>query len=111
MFRLHSGDLAGNPAFATPYGQKMIDQARQPQPNAEFRAAIAKLQATVRRMEAQRAYHIARRNRRLLIIGCSLSLLCHLALMAYFSMVHRAGPGSGGGSVAASFHLAILNEQ
>jgi hypothetical protein len=66
----------------------------------------------LRQLEAQRLEVIAQRRRRLLIVGMSLSLLCHLLLMLYLSMIYRGGgSGSGIGSGEAVFDFAIEDTQ
>lgn len=88
----------------------MVDPSNQSREVAALRTIVDRLEQTVRQMEQERERAIARRRRRLLIIGASLSLLFHIALLIYLGMVGRGGAG-GGGDGSATFQLAVLNQE
>jgi hypothetical protein len=70
---------------------------------------IAELEETIRRMELQRDLEMRRRRRNLLMVGVSVSLLVHIALMMYLNLFRRAVPG-GPGPQPVSIELAVIQE-
>jgi hypothetical protein len=70
---------------------------------------VAQLEEAIRRMELQRDAEMRRRRRNLLFIGVSLSLLVHIALMAYLNLFHRAVPQDTGPQ-PVSIEFAVIQE-
>jgi hypothetical protein len=73
-------------------------------------ATVAQLQERLRAMEQQRQELLDRRWRRLLIVGGSISLLLHIALLIYLGTVSRAGVG-GPHDGEVSVEFAILDSE
>jgi hypothetical protein len=74
---------------------------------AQQQAVASQLEEHVRIMEMQREEVIARRRRNLLLMGASISLVCHLCLLIYLGFIHRGGVGGGGGTSEVSYEFAI----
>jgi hypothetical protein len=70
---------------------------------------VTELEETIRRMEHQRDLEMRRRRRNLLFVGVSVSLLIHIALMAYLNLFRRAVP-QGTGPQPVSIEFAVIQE-
>lgn len=75
-----------------------------------LRTTVAELEKAIRLMEEERDELSRRRRRNLLVIGVSISLLVHLALMLYLNTARRGGPG-GPGAQPVSIEFAVIQEQ
>jgi hypothetical protein len=72
-------------------------------------AKIAQLEETIRRMELRRDEEMRRRRRNLLVVGVSVSLLVHIALMGYLNLFRRAVPQASGPQ-PVSLEFAVIQE-
>ncbi len=88
----------------------MMNPTDPPSELAVVRSKLEALQATVRRIQAQREQAAHRRRRNLLILGVSLSMVLHLALLLYLGSIYRRLPG-GPAVQGVSYEFAILQEE
>ncbi len=70
---------------------------------------LAELEATIRELQDQCDIEIRRRRRNLLLLGVTLSVMVHLALVLYLSLIHRSRP-AGPGVQPVSIEFAVIQE-
>jgi hypothetical protein len=101
----------GNRAANFPY-RIMVNHNRTSTDDrvTQLQGTVAQLQQVLRRMQAEREFASRRRRRRLLMIAMGVSIVLHMGLLVYLSMMQRAG-GAEGGSVAVAIEFASINEQ
>lgn len=75
-----------------------------------LRKQNAQLQETIQILESERDSLIAQRFRRLLIFGIGISLVIHISIMIWLSMLRSNVIGPGGAS-EATYEFAILDEE
>ncbi len=93
-----------------PYREMVMPRSDEPGVLAQLRVKVAQLQATVRELQEQRDRVTRRRRRKLLIVGGSLSLIFHIALLVYLGSIYRRPPGPTGFR-PVSYEFAILQEE
>ncbi len=76
----------------------------------ELRKQVQSLRQVVHQLSAEREMRLRRGRRRLLATGLALSVIVHLALLAYFAMMSRAGDGPGG-PAADEYQFAMVFDQ
>ncbi len=104
--------LRGNLTNVSPYGIIVTSPPANPSPAiTQLKQELAQLQQTVRLMEERRQQAIEQRRRRLAIIGGSLSMLFHIALLTYLALMFRGGTGGGNAAAGTTYELAILNQE
>jgi hypothetical protein len=77
---------------------------------ADLRSNVRQLQQAIQVLEDERDEMISRRFRRLLIFGVGISLVLHIGLMVWLSMVRTAG-AAGPGAQEVSYEFAIVDEE
>jgi len=92
-----------------PYREMVKPRSDEPCVLGQLRDEVAQLQVTVRELQEQRDRAIRRRRRTLLLVGGSLSLLVHLALLVYLGSIYRR-PAGGAGFQPVSYEFAILSQ-
>lgn len=75
-----------------------------------LRRQNAQLRQTIELLEHERSALISRRFKRLLTFGVGISLVIHICIMIWLSMLHTATAGIGGAN-EATYEFAIIDEQ